>query len=108
MDYINPQKLEYNDNKTKHNKIACIFVGIYSIYDKTHYSDVIMSAMVSQFTSLMIVFSIVYSDTDQRKHQSFASLAFVPGIHRPPVNSPHKGPVMQKMFPFDDVIMCLF
>ena len=25
-----------------------------------------------------------------------------------PVNSPHKGPVTQKMFPFDDVIMNLF
>ena len=42
---------------------------------------------------------------DQRKHQSSASLAFVRGIHRWPVNSPHKGPVTQKMFPFDDVIM---
>ena len=27
------------------------------------------------------------------------------GIHRGSVNSPHKGPVMRKMFPFDDVIM---
>ena len=34
------------------------------------------------------------------------SLAFVWGIHRGPVNSPHKWPVMRKMFPFDDVIMC--
>ena len=42
---------------------------------------------------------------DQRKHQSSVSLAFVRGIHRWPVNSPHKGPVMQKMFPFDDIIM---
>ena len=24
-----------------------------------------------------------------------------------PVNSPHKGPVTRKMFPFDDVIMCM-
>ena len=39
------------------------------------------------------------------KHQSSASLAFVRGIHRWPVNSPHKRPVMRKMFPFDDVIM---
>ena len=43
--------------------------------------------------------------TDQRKHQSSASLAFVRGIHRWPVNSPHKGPVTRKMFPFYDVIM---
>ena len=64
-----------------------------------------MSAMVSQITGVLIVHSTVYSDTDQRKHQSFASLAFVRGIHRSPVNSPHKGPVTQKPFPFDDVIM---
>ena len=47
----------------------------------------------------------VHLDTDQRKHQSSASLAFVWGIHRGPVNSPHKWPVTRKMFPFDDVIM---
>ena len=41
--------------------------------------------------------------TDQRKHQSFASLAFVRGIHRGPVNSPHRLPVTRKMFPFDNV-----
>ena len=40
-----------------------------------------------------------------KKHQSSASLSFVRGIHRSPVNSPHKGPVTRKMFPFDDVIM---
>ena len=40
-----------------------------------------------------------------RKHQSSSSLAFVWGIHRSPVNSPHKWPVTRKMFPFDDVIM---
>ena len=38
-------------------------------------------------------------------HQSSASLAFVRGIHRRPVNSPHKWPVTRKMSPFDDVIM---
>ena len=70
-----------------------------------HYDDVIMGAMASQITSLTIVYSTVYSGADQRKHQSSASLAFVQGIHRGPVNSPHKWPVMRKMFPFDDVIM---
>ena len=49
-----------------------------------------MGAIASQMTSLTIVFSTVYSDPDQRKHQSSASLAFVRGIHRFPVNSPHK------------------
>ena len=65
----------------------------------------IMGAIASQITSLTIVYSAVYSDTDQRKHQSSASLAFVWGIHRSPVNSPHQWTVTRKMFPFDDVIM---
>ena len=70
-----------------------------------HYSDVIMGAIASQIASLMIVYSTVHSDADQRKHQSSASLAFVRGIDREPVNSPHKWPVTRKIFPFDDVIM---
>ena len=64
-----------------------------------------MGAMASQITSLTIVYSTVYSGADQREHQSSASLAFVRGIHRSPVNSPHKWPVTRKMLPFDDVIM---
>ena len=64
-----------------------------------------MGVMASQITSLTIVYSTVYSDADQRKHQSSVSLAFVLGIHRGPVNSLHKWPVTRKMFPFDDVIM---
>ena len=56
-------------------------------------------------TSLTVVYSIVYSGVNQRKHQSSASLAFVREIHRGPVNFPHKWPVTRKMFPFDDVIM---
>ena len=72
-----------------------------------HYGDVIMGAIASQITSLTIIYSTVYSGADQRKHQRSASLAFVWGIHRRPVNSPHKGPVTRKMFPFDDVIMFL-
>ena len=70
-----------------------------------HYTDVIMGLMVSEITSLTIVYSTVYSGADQRKHQSSASLAFVRGIHRWPVNSPHKWPITRKMFPSDDVIM---
>ena len=65
-----------------------------------------MGAITSQITSLTIVHSTVYSDADQRKYQSSASLAFVWGIHRGPVNSPHKWPVTRKMLPFDDV-MCI-
>ena len=71
---------------------------------RKHYSDVIMGATVSQISSLTIVFSTVHSDADHRQHQSSASLAFVRGIHRGPVNFPHKWPVTRKVFPFDDVI----
>ena len=65
-----------------------------------------MGTIASLITSLTIVYATVYTDADQRKHQSSASLAFVWGIHRRPVNSPHKWPVTRKMFPFHDVIMC--
>ena len=41
-----------------------------------------MGGVASQITSLTIVYSTVYWDADQRKHQSSASLAFVRGIHR--------------------------
>ena len=64
-----------------------------------------MGTMGSQINNLTIVYSTVYSSADQNKHQSSASLAFVQGIHRWPVNSPLKGQVMQIMFPFDDIIM---
>ena len=70
-----------------------------------HCNDVIMSALASQITSLTVVYSGVCSRTDQRKHQNSASLAFVRGIHRWPMNSLHKGPVTRKVFSFDDVIM---
>ena len=56
--------------------------------------------MASQITSPTIVYSTVYSGTDQRKHQSSASLTFVRWIHRWPVNSPHKGSVTRKMFQY--------
>ena len=70
-----------------------------------NYDDVTMGAMPPQITSLTIVYSRVYSGTVQRKHQCSASLAFVRGIHRGPVISPHKWPATRKIFPFDDVIM---
>ena len=85
------------------------YLTFVSVSPAWHYSDVIMGTIASQITSLTTVYSTVYSDGDQRKHQSSASLAFVRGIHRgpvkSPVNSPHKWPVTRKMFPFDDVIM---
>ena len=91
--------------------------------EQIHHNDVIMGAMASQITSLTIVYSTFYSGADQRKHQtcyvygeikllkkhqSSASLAFVLGIHRWPVNSPHRWPVTRKMFSFDDVVMFIW
>ena len=70
-----------------------------------HYSDVIMGAVASQITSPTIVYSIVYSGADQRKHENSSSVDFVRGIHWWPLNSPHKWPVTRKIFPFDDVLM---
>ena len=55
--------------------------------------------MACQITSLTIVYLTMYSGAEQ----SSASLAFVRGIHRSPVNSQHKKPVTWIMFPFDDV-----
>ena len=66
-----------------------------------------MGTMASQTICVYFVCSTVCSGSDQRIHQTSASLAFVRGIHRWPVNSPHKGAVTRKMFPFDDVIMML-
>ena len=64
-----------------------------------------MGTIASQITGLTIVYSTVYSDADQRTHQSSASLAFVRGIHWWPVNFPHKWLVTRKMLPFDDVLI---
>ena len=78
---------------------------LYLVFSFIHDNDVIIDTMASQITSLTIACAAVYSGADQKKHQSSASLAFVRGIHRSPVNYPHKWPVTRKMLPFDDVIM---
>ena len=89
--------------------IVCVFSSnLFNVAKQLsldHYSDVIMSSMASQITSIWIVCSNLCSGADQRKHHSSAPLASSRGIHRWQVNSPHKGPVTRKMFPFDDVIM---
>ena len=64
------------------------FNEILIIFDlSSYYSNIIMGAMASQITSLTIIYSIVYSGADQRKHQSAVSLVFVRGIHQWPANS---------------------
>ena len=74
-----------------------------------HYNDVIMGTMASQITSLTIVYSSIYSDADQRWHQSSASLYNIWVGNSPVIGEfpPHKWPGTLKMFPFDDVIMTL-
>ena len=64
-----------------------------------------MSAMASQITGVPIVCLTFFSGVNQSKHQSSAPLSILRGIHRWPVDSPHKEPVMRKMFLVDDVIM---
>ena len=61
-----------------------------------HYSDAIMSAMASQITGVSVVYTSLRSGTDQRKHQSSASLAFERIIHRRPVYSPQTEPVRRE------------
>ena len=69
-----------------------------------HFSDVTERDDFSN-TGVSMVCSAVWSGADQNKHQSSASLAFVRG--NPPVtgDTPRKGPVTRKMFPFDGIIM---
>ena len=62
--------------------ISYLYIYILVSFFLYHYADVIMTTMASQITSLTVAYSTVYSDADQRKHQSSASLAFVWGIHR--------------------------
>ena len=102
------KKLPCNVFQQNKNELCCRDIYLKTrmrIFKALHYDDVIMTMLASQITSLAVVYSIVYSGVNQRKHQSSASLAFVREIHRGPVNFPHKWPVTRKMFPFDDVIM---
>ena len=92
---IDPLRAEFRENRS-----VCLHLVSFR-----HCSDVITSTMASQITGLTIVYSTAYSGVDQRKHQRSASLAFVRGIHRWPVNSPHRGPVTRKIFPYYDAIV---
>ena len=86
--------------------LSAFALQIYPKYNGSyHYNDAMMGAMASQITNLIIIYATVYSGEEKRIHQSSESLTFLRGIHRWPVNSPHKWPVTRKMLPFDDVIM---
>ena len=73
--------------------------------ERERYDDIMMGVIAPQITRLHDCLLDRLFWRRSKKHQSSASLAFVRGIHRGPVNSPHKWPVTRKMLPFDDVIM---
>ena len=81
------------------------------VFNAPHYNDVIMNALASQITSITIVYATVYSDADQSKHQSSASLVFLWGIHRDRWIPHTKGQLRGKCFHLmtssclDDIIM---
>ena len=58
-----------------------------------------------QITSLTVVYSIVYFRRRSKKTSKLRVTGLCAENSPGPVNSPHKGPVTWKMFPFDDVIM---
>ena len=82
-------------NGINNKKNTCDYIALLSI---SYYSDVIISPMASQITGVWSVCSTVCSGADQRKYQSSASLAFVRGIHRWPMDSPLKGQQREKCF----------
>ena len=97
--YVIPCLLQWSINVER----CCRCIHISHI-KSMHNSDVIMSVMASQITSVTIVYFTFYTGIDHSKHQSSASLAYVMGIHWWTVNSPHKWPVTRKIFPFNDAI----
>ena len=70
-----------------------------------HYNDVMMTAMTSQITSLTVVYSTVYSRRRSKKTSKLRVASRCEGDSPITGEFPAKGPVTQKMFPFDDVII---
>ena len=99
--HLNSSHTQYNIEYAalEKNEVVTGFIIMVALQWRYNERDGVSNRQVA------IVKSTVYSGADQWKYQTFASLASVWEIHRWPVNSPHKGPVTRKMFPFDDVIM---
>ena len=68
-----------------------------------HENDAILSAIVSQNTGVLIVYSAVCSGAEQRNIKVVPHLS----LWGWSVNSPHKGPVTRKRSTFDDAIMIM-
>ena len=88
-------KLGRRQSEAESNTVRCRYDAVNF---PPHYIDVIMTTMASQITSLTVVYSTVYSDADQTKHQSSGSLAFVWGIHRDRWMPRTKGQLRGKCF----------
>ena len=72
-----------------------------------YYCDAIMGAVASQITSLPhdCLLNRLFRRRSMNTSKLRVTCLCVRGIHRGPVNSPHKCPVTRKIFPFDDVII---
>ena len=77
-----PWSVPYSNTHSRSHFMSKPLTLLLALRLEYHYINVIMTTMASQITSLTVVYSTVYSDADQRKHQSSAPLAFVWGIHR--------------------------
>ena len=84
-------------NKMLHCWI-CIMGFVRWVYSRRRAKSLQWRHNESQITGVSMCCSNDCSSADQRKHQSSASLAFVRGIDRWPVDSPQKGPVTRKFF----------
>ena len=87
--------------------LSSVLSAVCCFYARPHYDDVIMTMLASQITSLTVVYSIVYSELNQTKHQSSASLAFVREIHRDRWISRTNGQLRGKCFHLMTSSCCL-
>ena len=107
---LNKYNANYRDSgfcwKEFHDLIVHLMKIGSGMHAFSHYNGVIMSAMASQTTNLMIVYSTVYSRHKSKKTSKLRVTGLCEG--NSPVNGefPTQWPVTRKMFPFDDVIMC--
>ena len=87
------------------NSFDCSGCGDASCYNKHHYSDVIMSAMVYQIISLTIVDSTVLFRPTSKKTSKLRVTGLCEGNSPVTGELPAQRASNAKMFPFDDVIM---
>ena len=101
-----PKKLQHNrPARSAGQKRQHVYNRDQSTLYNVHYSDVIMSTMASQITSVSIVHSTVCSGADQRKYQGSTSLALCEGNSPVTGEFPTQRTVTRKFFPFGDAIM---